>query len=1180
VVLVRVIFGCCLLSGYQHPMSKVKNPPAKRKLPNHIRNLLRGSRSPHTLVSQLREQMEPATFPSLVDALPMFPHRGYPLLPSLGMSLKAFRTTAPLMNSVPTTRELDWAAAVFIHRAGALNAFFEMKNLLENYLLLGQYDECEKSLDRIEEVFGFSFWLLELRIAVLQLGKGLEAQKNYLASVRKLRSEGSLISFLGYYASWRNEGTVNPFHYKKTTKEKAADWKVPKEFRTYLLFKLTNECELSEAALSTILRYEASYSLIDYYESYVQLAVKFLSRELQSFAGLFRSSLLALADALSDKRLFKLLSITDNIPSTYLSRCKIRSLDTDCEILIQNSTSLQNKIERQVRENPDDIHLWYNGAIAEIDSEQPLFESNGLGRKFARILKAVIEKKSDLEERRLEGARLILNFPLPSVTQFEAFFWPQISSNPHPNLVEQLAAFLSSPYLDPRFLRSIPSDRRPRYAEELTTAYGAHQVLEFEAWRAGIVSDPNVQNLLETSVSPALFKEVLIEHSVAADRNDEALKIAKQLVAQDSSRYRHVAERWIAECLFKLERVEEAINYVCLVSISDSNVIPVMPLAKCATSLNKALRARLASKLSTPIVLDLYTRNFEMAFESERNYAYEDFLTAHGLEKPSQLKELVSQFERTFLIYYLQYVCVPEVMQVSTVFSSSRELDEERLAICAILAEIDPENLEEHEMEIREMTRKLVVRRGVREVEQSKIFVDMAAIRRWAEKSLKESFVRYGMLSSAGLDAGGAGIDNAIRDMLTGTPVSEEYLHLPKNETSDLLVNMINDFFQQCLMNPSHGLDCYLSMRIRHGALAGQLRVPLEEERIITRREGPLDEYQENEYWKVHISASPAELDELDERMREFSKEFDSFVDQIANDYIQIRSAEKPHGLFQLQLNALTVRALASDISKSNSSFEDFLDICADLFWQVLEFRLKDVRQTIEERVKPGMTLLFETFRTDLKKLQEPFMSYQLDGAIVNAQTKAQQALEQVKDWFRVPKPLTESTFTFEEIVDISLGGVRNLHRDFNPDLSVKVPADLFRLGQLGLFSDIFFIVLDNVRTHSGMSDPWVKVSARLDDAQLEIEVVSEVASNSYTVDDADRVSQIKETIAQGEGGYLRAVRSEGGTGLKKLRNILRREGSPTNQPEFGFLNNTFFVRFSLPYFGDAKAGNRKSQDA
>ena len=44
-------------------------------------------------------------------------------------------------------------------------------------------------------------------------------------------------------------------------------------------------------------------------------------------------------------------------------------------------------------------------------------------------------------------------------------------------------------------------------------------------------------------------------------------------------------------------------------------------------------------------------------------------------------------------------------MQVSTAFSSSRELDEERLAVCALLAEIDSDNLEQHEMEIRDITR-------------------------------------------------------------------------------------------------------------------------------------------------------------------------------------------------------------------------------------------------------------------------------------------------------------------------------------------------------------------------------------------------------------------------------------------------------------------------------------------
>jgi hypothetical protein len=44
---------------------------------------------------------------------------------------------------------------------------------------------------------------------------------------------------------------------------------------------------------------------------------------------------------------------------------------------------------------------------------------------------------------------------------------------------------------------------------------------------------------------------------------------------------------------------------------------------------------------------------------------------------------------------------------------------------------------------------------------------------------------------------------------------------------------------QEFLTNPDHGLDCYLSMRIRHGTLAGQLRTPLEVEHLITQRRAP-----------------------------------------------------------------------------------------------------------------------------------------------------------------------------------------------------------------------------------------------------------------------------------------------------------------------------------------------------
>lgn len=517
-------------------------------------------------------------------------------------------------------------------------------------------------------------------------------------------------------------------------------------------------------------------------------------------------------------------------------------------------------------------------------------------------------------------------------------------------------------------------------------------------------------------------------------------------------------------------------------------------------------------------------------------------------------------------------------MQVSTAFNSSRELGEERLAVCAILAEIDPDNIEEHEMEIRDITRKLVVRRGVREVEQSKIYVDMPAIRRWAEKNLKESFLRYQALSSAGLDAGGAGIDEAVRDMLAGTPVSEEYLRLPKNEMSGLLVNMVTDFFEQCLKNPAHGLDCYLSMRIRHGALAGQLRAPLEQEAVISLREGPLDEYKPNEYWKSQYSHWPEEIVEvIDKQMRAFSEQFDALVDRIAGDYLQIHSTDKPKGLFNLSLNALVVRALASDITPK-VTFDDFLNMCTYLFWQLLDTCLKDVHQTIERKVKPEMTQLFESLRKELKKPQVFYTPSQLDAAIVNAQTRAQQALEQVKDWFRVAKPLTEKDFGFDEIIEIGLECVRNIHPDFRPQLSTEVPADLFHVTQLTLFSDIFFIIFDNVRKHSGLAAPEVRVSAKVVETSLEIEVRNNLAAQAITPEREIYVAQIREAIAQGEGEYLRAVRSEGGSGFKKLRNILRRGASSTRQLNFGFDGQSFFVRFDLPILGILKSSEEKAQ--
>ena len=52
-------------------------------------------------------------------------------------------------------------------------------------------------LNKIEESFGHSIWLIKNKIALLQLAQGLEEQKKYAQSIRKELKNGSLARF--YY---------------------------------------------------------------------------------------------------------------------------------------------------------------------------------------------------------------------------------------------------------------------------------------------------------------------------------------------------------------------------------------------------------------------------------------------------------------------------------------------------------------------------------------------------------------------------------------------------------------------------------------------------------------------------------------------------------------------------------------------------------------------------------------------------------------------------------------------------------------------------------------------------------------------------------------------------------------------------------------------------------------------
>ncbi len=1131
-------------------------------IPEKIKSRLRGTSHLRATVSDIRQTISPTRYSTLIPWLHIVRHDGRGVFSGQFPSHITRLKRDPLFEAIPPDDEIRWATELLKYHASKIDSFVGRKAEYERSILTGNYSECSDALDSIERDFGFSMWSIETRIALLQAAHGLERQKGYVNSIRAVRITNP-VAVIAFFASHRNEPATNPLHFKSLMVEHAEKWKIESQYKDYLLFRIADICDFTPERCAALLRFEATSAVIDYYDSYVRLAQRAILDS--GLPNSLLSGLEALAQTISDPRISKVLFLSNSAKCrmSILRRQELASLDYWVQ---QDYTGAIAAAESSLRADAMDVTLRFVAAQAnaEMGIEKP--EGSGLGDRIEKLCSLLVTKHESTGDAYLETLRLTSAFHLTGFSsQLARFVSDQYSNHPVSATAETLKAFLNNPYLDPRDLAWLPKRLTLSYSKALFDAYGLSAGVAAELWRSGAELpgfDPSCAERTFT-LGNGVVLEIKIHRELEFEHFDVALSLARELDQRRSQYTRRLAARYIAHCLLKLRRHDEAIDFVVERTMSDPAAVFMLPISDCAERLDKPTRKLFAGKLSTPIVLDLFSRYASDRLDNVRAYAYEDFLIANGVERPSEILRFAERFDRKLLIYYLHKICVPGIMQVSSAFRGSQELEQERLAICSMLRQIDEPNTKEYESEIREITRNQVIQAGVRYVDKSRIFVDLAAIHRWAERNLKEGFVRYRALLEAGVDTGVTAFTEALEDALEKGDATRAVLALPKNEANDLLADLVSRVFVECMTNPEYGLDCYLSMRIRHGALSGQLRGPLEEQKIITQREGGSQQYKSNEFWLQKLNYLFPIVHRVDTRLAQFSHDYDSAIDEFAREFIQVHSIEKESGLFSKALPELFLGAIASQV-KPDTTFDDFISVCFHWFWQRVELDLKTVRKQIDEKLKPKVNSLFAALQSDLESVVAGAPTAELDRAILNAQTGAQNALNQVNEWFRLRKPETAPSLTIEEIIEIGLRCVESIHPDFRPQISQTIPTMTPFLDWTSL-SDIFFIVFENIQRHSGIVRPAVEITASETQEQFRLMVKSEVDASVDRAEAEIRVARIKMAIS--EGSYQRGVRSEGGTGLMKLRKIIGQNTKKSNHLDFGFTqDNRFFVELELPY--------------
>ena len=187
---------------------------------------------------------------------------------------------------------------------------------------------------------------------------------------------------------------------------------------------------------------------------------------------------------------------------------------------------------------------------------------------------------------------------------------------------------------------------------------------------------------------------------------------------------------------FRLGRLIEGLELLCNELILNEKLFFNLSNSDLLKEVLTSEDSEIQKNICTPILASIYRERI-----NEIWIAYDNFMYHNNYTFP---KELICNqlYPDVILKYFFRFVCIQDVYDSSPAFTSPEDLDNERIKICNYLCLIDSAEKSTYIDEITEIETRALVKIGIKEVDESKIFVDTSGIWREIENEVKERFVR------------------------------------------------------------------------------------------------------------------------------------------------------------------------------------------------------------------------------------------------------------------------------------------------------------------------------------------------------------------------------------------------------------------------------------------------------
>lgn len=1044
-------------------------------------------------------------------------------------------------------RELFWESLVLKGFQEEINTFLIFKEQYEEYLLKGDYEDCNELLNKIEKDICVSMWSMEQRFILLELQNenSQEEIQKYKEKINK--DEHDVIIYLyAEFLSRRVDVSTSTTKYSQTLKKYLDD--VPKEFNEYFMYKL-DFFQYKPVDLQDIVYLEATSSIIDRYLTFIrviQLRLSSIHKEENEEKIFFRNLLNNIND-ISDSRLKVILRYLEPEKEIILSEIDKKFLEvTDFYTVGQYENSFSSSLNLLAL-YPNCIDLYEILLKSLIHSNQSFKEANLIeGQLSVSILSKfydVLIKNDKTYESTMD---LIKYIRVIGSSDWAIQLFVLLSKNFNSKLDEFSKMFyLNSKVASPKFAEVFTN-----YSDAKTFVKGfkrSHKSKTSEFWTVYIDSyESKQETLILTDNSIPKLRKRLYYADILMHKKEysKAISIYKKLLEETVSDIVGLNKNYFYEqivtnlykCYLDDKKYKQAIELYLDNFLENELLTLRVDLEPLIEEIQNSEDNELHREIGLPIIFQIaIPKAYDQIYT-----CYDNFLLEWNIMKPSDLVNVQENFKRDRLIYFLRRVCVTEIMDYSFVFENSLELEKERISILQLLIELDSNNTNIYSEEISKITQKIMLRERMQQVDESKIFVDVQGIKGSIGDFIKESFKKYIGLTSSN--------ESYVID-LTNNDETGSILFIKPNFSNNAQYVLFKEMFFEIrdsfISSNEYGLDSYLSVRIRHGTLLGQLRSHFEKFNLVTSKiDKESHVYLDNVFWSGKFQFN----DEFSEKqfqsiLSTFSKKIDDIIGQVLQDWMHIKTELKASkGLFDFSIKENVLYGVYLNCQKMDD-YNQFFDYIIQVLWEITEYNLKIIRNKISYNLKEFFVDELNQLEHNINQLDVGISIKELNKSIASCRTNIQHELEKISRWFQLTKNRDDFEFTVEQLIVVCLEIVNNVHPKFRLcKVEYDIDTEVILSGTVfPYFVDMILILLDNIIKHSGCKMDQIKINLKVYTDQKN-NLIFDIENNIIKDKDEEvrlKIKQIQESINKAEE-HIELVRKEGGSGYLKILKILK----------------------------------------